>query len=185
MRLPWTIARRQWSEGALQAAPVGTAPTARAWTNDASRGVGRLELRHLAEELAIESAAFLAGRYAETLAARGAMVPGWAWTNLLAHGSAESLRTEAQALDRGLLHGRAWLAARGYLAAEIIDRVERGVPLAALQRDVLVPFELDLVARAMYRPCHGLSVVEWVVSGRAALGAYIAVLARSDTARSE
>jgi hypothetical protein len=44
-------------------------------------------------ELVEDCEAFLAGRLVEFLERRKALVPAWAWTNLLAHGSVEQLST--------------------------------------------------------------------------------------------
>ena len=186
MWLPWFMSKKQWNDAMVAPAPV-EAGTGRRWRfrRGAGRGpypLGRTDLRHLAQEVAIESAAFLMGTYAETAAARGRMVPRWAWTNLLAHGSADDLRRQAEALEEGRLHTTAWLGARGYLAAEIVDRLDRGASLEALQRDVLVPIERSLMASN-----HGLmrdvSATEWVANVRAALGAHDTVIARGGTAR--
>lgn len=156
----------------------------RRFRTGAGRGaspVRRTDVRHLAQEIAAESAAYLMGTYAETMAARGRMVPRWAWTNLLAHGSADDLRRQAEALEEGRLHTRAWLGARGYLAAEIVDRLERGESLEELQHDVLVPIERSLMANS-----HGLmrdvSATQWVANVRAALGAHDTVIARGGPA---
>ena len=65
---------------------------------------------------------------------------------------------------------------------EIVDRLDRGASLEALQRDVLVPIERSLMASN-----HGLmrdvSATEWVANVRAALGAHDTVIARGGTAR--
>ena len=52
----------------------------------------------------------------------GDSVPAWAWTNLLAHGTAEDLRTESGSPRlRGVGKYRQWRQARSYLAAEVLD----------------------------------------------------------------
>lgn len=185
MRWPWGMMRRQWTEVPVRTPHVDVGPrpcpsllSPRA--ADQRRPVGRMELRQMAEELSDESAAYLAGTYAETLGSRCRVVPAWAWTNLLAHGSAPQLRLQAQALDRGLLHARAWLAARAYLAAEIVERVDRGASLTRLQREVLIPLELALVTRAEGAPAR-LTVTEWVAAVRKALATHDAPAARSAT----
>ena len=185
MWLPWFMSRKQWADVVARATPAGFETTRRRRLRPGPDRHGpkirRAELRHMAEAAAVESAAYLMGTYAETVAARGRAVPKWAWTNLLAHGSADELRRQAQALEQGRLHTRAWLGARGYLAAEIIDRVDRGDSLEAIQHDVLLPIERSLMASG-----HGLlrdgSVTQWVAEVRAALGAHDAVVARGGTA---
>lgn len=102
------------------------------------------------KELVGECEAFLAGHYAERLRRRSLPVPGWAWTNLLAHGTEEDLRADGSGRPDSL--GRRWLAARSYLSAEVLNAVERGGPLEDLQREALHPLELDLAARGCYDP---------------------------------
>lgn len=177
MRFPWSM-RNQWDQTMLRSAPVGAGSTAgvRPGAGRAARP-NRADVRHMAEELASESAAYVTGTYAEALTAHNRMVPAWGWTNLLAHGTAEELRRQAQALDEGRLHARMWLAARGFLAAEILERVDRGAELSELQRDVLVPLEHDLMLGGRSPLRGGLSVTDWVAEVRAALSAHDAVVA--------
>lgn len=181
MRWPWIMTRRERGEAALPVAPVGPAPVRDSPGRGDGASVGRVEQRRMAEALATESASFLIGTYAETLASHGLAVPAWAWTNLLAHGTEEDLRRQAHALERGLLHMRAWLAARGYLAAELVDRMDRGASLATLQREVLVPFELRLITKARTQPRSALSVTQWVVEVRTALAAHDSIPARGSS----
>ena len=92
--------------------------------------------------LVAECEAFLDGRYAELVEGAGAPVPPWAWMNRLAHGTEDELRGEVDRL--GDLHG--WRQTSAYVAAEMLDEVDAGhLTLAALQRDVLVPLELDVI----------------------------------------
>jgi hypothetical protein len=116
-----------------------------------------------ARELVEECEAFLDGRMAERCVALGAPVPAWAWTNLLAHGT-------VQELAHPPIHGRgpksplwAWSQGRALLAAEVLDRVAGDDDLRQLQHDVLVPLELDLMARpsiGTLRPKGWVSVLE-------------------------
>jgi hypothetical protein len=183
MRLSWMMTRRQWNDAMVRAAPVGTDACQDRYVPSSdrrARSLGWVEARRMGAALVSESAAYLGGTYAETCASQGKDVPRWAWTNLLAHGSVEDLRRQAQALDRGLLHTRAWLAARAYLATEVLDLVDRGAPLLALQHDVLVPLELGLMARAVVE----LSVLDWVLRVRAVLAASDAVADHDGASRS-
>jgi hypothetical protein len=98
-----------------------------------------------AELLVREATAIIAGRYAEWATAAGRPVPVWAWMNLLAHGTEEALRTEAERL----CGARGWRHARSAVAAEILDLADAGhIRLSEVQRDVLLPLELDVMACA-------------------------------------
>ena len=98
------------------------------------------ELDPFAVTMIEECEAFLAGRYAELLDSWGAVVPAWAWMNLVAHGDEVALRC---AMEERTMAG--WRQARAYLAAVILDAVDDGtIVLADLQREVLVPLELDV-----------------------------------------
>ena len=90
---------------------------------------------------------FLSGRYAEHVLAHGQGVPVWAWTNLLAHGSADDLGAARTAGDaRAPDAVRLWYSARSYLSAEVLDRVSLHRVLSQLQADVLIPLELELAS---------------------------------------
>jgi hypothetical protein len=93
------------------------------------------------ERLVEESAAFLSGHLAEVLSETEPPSP-WVWSNLLAHGSEEELRIEQAKDPRDL-----WEAARAYLAADVLDLAETCGSLSAVQREVLVPLELELASR--------------------------------------
>lgn len=89
-----------------------------------------------------ECQAFLDGRFAELAAADSGYVPVWAWLNQLAHGTVEELRCAA---DR-LAERTGWAQATAFLAGELVDIVDSGrMSLADLQRDILVPLELDVL----------------------------------------
>lgn len=105
----------------------------------------RPERKALAAELFSDCEAFLLGRYAEHVPERGAAVPVWAWTNLLAHGTEPDLRATAAAL--GAPGTDAWHAARARLAAEVLALTDPARPLPDLQSAVLVPLELSLAGR--------------------------------------
>lgn len=108
-------------------------------------------------QLVAQCEAFLAGALADTLAELDGRAPAWTWVNLLAHGSAADLRA-ACVPPSPMLSGPSgdWRRARSFLAGEVLDLVETGqTTLAALQCEVLVPFELDLAshhAAARWRP---------------------------------
>jgi hypothetical protein len=94
-----------------------------------------------------ECEAFLAGGLAEYLDERGIVVPVWAWTNLLAHGTPEQITDCVCAPVQPRCSDRDWGVARSLLAFEIFDLMEAGYPLEELQQDVLIPLELELAAR--------------------------------------
>jgi hypothetical protein len=103
------------------------------WRRDDPEAAGLVE----------ECEAFLAGTYAELCESRGERVPVWAWMNLLAHGTEEQLRTNVVPHTSG----SHWHQARRFLAGELLDASTSGrVSLADLQRDVLVPIELDVLS---------------------------------------
>jgi hypothetical protein len=101
-------------------------------------------------ELVIECEAYLGGTFAEVLHERGHPVPVWAWVNLLAHGDDAALREASSLLpmidDRG--PATDWWRARSFLAGEVLALIGHDPrQLAGLQREVLVPLELDLASR--------------------------------------
>lgn len=110
----------------------------------------RRRLRRAGAALTSDAEAFLSGRLAERLAGgAAASVPAWAWTNLLAHGTRADLRAAASRVPAGPVHGEErWRQARAYLAAEVLGQAGAYGSLARLQRDVLVPLELELATRA-------------------------------------
>ena len=101
------------------------------------------EADELGASLVEECEAFLDGRYAELLVARGEPVPYWGWLNLLAHGTEDELRSTAAELNR--LHG--WWQGRSLIAGEVLDAVDhRGRSLEVLQDEVLIPTEVAAMA---------------------------------------
>ena len=117
--------------------------------------------------LADECSAVLEGRYADALAGAGMPVPVWAWVNLLAHGTEDELREAAGTLGTS----EHWVQARAFLAGEVIDAA--GVPgasLRSLQREVLVPLELELAAEQRPGSRTSGALVERVTD---ALGAWL------------
>jgi hypothetical protein len=115
-------------------------------TRRARRLRQRLQARSGGRTLVADSEAFLSGHFAERMGARSATVPVWAWTNLLAHGAEGELRRTARTLPRPRAHDSIWEKARAYLADDILQMVGHDVSLAEVQRQVLVPLELELAA---------------------------------------
>lgn len=111
-------------------------------------------------ELVRDCEAFLAGRYVEYVLDRGDHVPTWAWTNLLAHGTEEQLRSPATTFSVNWIELlEPWLKARAYLAGEILDGAYRDGPLCRVQRRLIVPLELKL---ACDRSSKLLTPSDWV-----------------------
>ncbi|HUZ09653.1 MAG TPA: hypothetical protein VMU76_05735 [Acidimicrobiales bacterium] len=97
-------------------------------------------------ELVGDCEAFLAGYLAERKGA-AASVPVWAWTNLLAHGAEEDLRSDRETSPtRRVGSCGEWHDARSYLAAELLDLADTYGPLDEVQRAVMVPLELELAS---------------------------------------
>jgi hypothetical protein len=127
-------------------------------------------------ELIEECEAFLSGHLVEDIEMRAQVVPVWAWTNLLAHGSAKDLRTECASpwLRRSMRDGQ-WRQARSCLAAEVLDCASSCGPLEELQQAVLVPLELQLASRvevARWCPGRWANSVKAVLNERRQAGRY-------------
>jgi hypothetical protein len=113
--------------------------------------------------LATECGAFLDGTLAEYWDQRGVVVPVWSWMNLLAHGSEELICESVARPSRPRRPGRSWWVARSYLAYEVLDRVDAPGALSDLQRDVLIPLELEMAARPEtvgWTPRHWVDTVD-------------------------
>lgn len=105
------------------------------WGGESAPAVPRPE-----DLLVEECAAFLSGHLAEVAPASGSRSP-WVFTNLLAHGSEDELRAERSRAPQTL-----WEAARVRLAAGVLEVARTCGPLIDLQRELLVPLELDLAS---------------------------------------
>jgi hypothetical protein len=131
----WLTARMVPRRGNSQPGP---------WQQHARRK-WRRDDRRMAAQLVDDTEAFLSGRLVERAEAHGELVPVWAWTNLLAHGSEEDLRAEIamrlQGRDRAM---RQWHEARSYLATDVLRQAEQYRSLEEVQEAVLMPLELDL-----------------------------------------
>ncbi len=110
--------------------------------------------------------AVLEGRYAEFLQRRGSRVPPWAWTNLLAHGTEADLQRATHRRIRPYWDMSVWRRAQSYLAGEVLDAARYAGSLAALQHEILVPLECDLVG---WIPSRYTSAGQWAARVLAAL----------------
>lgn len=94
------------------------------------------------EELMAEAVRMVDGRAADSYE-HVERVPAWVAVNALAHSHGEQLAAIAD--GRYQVHCGAWHIAVPGLAAEILECVGTEAELQALQRDVLIPLELDLL----------------------------------------
>jgi hypothetical protein len=118
-------------------------------------------------DLAAECAAFLAGRYALQLEERGARVPVWAWTNLLAHATEQELRDMLSSPSRTRIRALTrWRHACSYVVGEVLDLAEQRGSLRELQAAVLIPLELELTSRP---DANGWGPGQWVAAVMAIL----------------
>jgi hypothetical protein len=114
----------------------------------------------------MECAAFLDGTLAEYWDERGMVVPVWAWTNLLAHGSRKRIGKSVIPRMRPRRAGRSWRIARSFLAYEVLAVVERGVTLDHLQSSVLIPLELEMAVHpevAYWSPRRWVDAVDYAI----------------------
>lgn len=123
-------------------------------------------------QLVAECEAFLAGTYAEHVETLGDRVPGWAWANLLAHGTVDDLRTAATLLHtaRSVHPAGGWHTARAYLATEVLRLVDGGTrSLHDLQQQLLVPVEEVLASGPGWAetPASLVTIVRSALSGGA------------------
>jgi len=122
----------------------------------------------LCREFVEDCGSFLGGRLVETLEARKASVPTWAWTNQLAHGSMEELRlTSLEERGRRGDEYWEWREGRSYLATLMLSSARSFGPLLALQQEAaLIPLELTLAAQAVPGIC---TPTDWVAQVEAVL----------------
>jgi hypothetical protein len=108
--------------------------------------------------------ALLDGRYVDELQRTERPVPVWAWMNLLAHGTDEALRREADECPPPWRHRGLWQRARAYLAGEVLDAATEVGTLTSVQAQVLVPLELELLTPSSSVPRHPAGWVVWVLA---------------------
>ena len=102
-----------------------------------------------------EAEAFLRGTYAEYLEALGRRVPSWAWLNCLAHGTEADLSALAgggHPEDGATTGSTDWHRMVSFLASDLLTMARAtDQTVSALQRDVLIPLELDLAGEDNHR----------------------------------
>jgi len=90
-----------------------------------------------------ECEAFLAGGMVEYQTATGRPIAGWAWLNRLAHArGAELLIIASGGFESD---PPPWRDALAYLAREALERAETQGGITQVQRQLLVPLELQLI----------------------------------------
>ena len=91
-----------------------------------------------------EAQAILSGRAIEWFEEQHTRVPAWAWVNQLAHATPVRLR---QLVTIGhYAHPSSWDCALGASAAEVVTAGASPAGILRLQREALLPLELDLLA---------------------------------------
>lgn len=102
--------------------------------------------RKAEQQLALEAAAFLTG----DITAIGRRAPTWVLMSRIAH--ADLARLVTTAAGRRTTDPGSWQAGVAYLATEILVLAPDADALARLQRDALIPLELDLLRGAIPEP---------------------------------
>jgi hypothetical protein len=98
-------------------------------------------------ELGDECEAFLRGKYLPWLLAEGLPVPGWAWLNRAAHASYEEIGRHVHELgvpEQPCCYPHAALLIEGILVIDV-----QPSHLAEVQRTVVVPLELEMIAQTL------------------------------------
>ncbi len=111
-----------------------------------------------------EATQFLEGQWLESYRDNRESAPDWVWVSVLAHASEALLATcaaeggpPARSSNRCV-----WDRTLSFLSQVLLDHAERtGVQVALLQRDIVVPIELQLGARPLAPP----TLVRLVLTG--------------------
>jgi hypothetical protein len=102
-----------------------------------------------------EAEAFLRGTYAEHLISHGRRVPSWAWLNRVAHGTEADLAVLVggeHPWDGSTIGHTGWHRMVSFLAADLLALARAtDQTVSALQREVLVPLELELAREDNHR----------------------------------
>jgi hypothetical protein len=113
-------------------------------------GLGRRGQPSRAKQVVAEAERLLSGRILDVGNLQRQRLPVWSLVNFLAHGTCEVLR---QISDVGpTLHPASWVATLGDLAAEVLSLAPTADELMSIQRQVLVPLELQLLAGMVPMP---------------------------------
>ncbi|MHB1928970.1 MAG: hypothetical protein ACYDEN_09155 [Acidimicrobiales bacterium] len=114
--------------------------------------------RRSERQLSMEAAAYLTG----DLAALGRRAPAWVLMSRIAH--ADLPRIVAAAAGRRSADPVGWQAGVAYLAKEMLVLAPDAEALVRLQRDALIPLELDLLSGPVPAPATTRAFVD-LVSG--------------------
>lgn len=112
--------------------------------------------RHAEERLAFEAAAYLTG----DITAVGRRAPAWVMMSRIAH--ADLSRMAATAAGRPAADPGSWQAGVAYLASEILSLAADEESLRRLQREALLPLELDLLRGAVAQPVSTSAFIDLV-----------------------
>lgn len=106
--------------------------------------------------LSAEAEAYVAGRLADHFAETGRKVPIWSLLNRLAHGTvdeiAELLTTSASRGWRAHPSAAGWIVQERALALRLLQAAPTDDALRRIQSVVLVPVELEMIARNLDHP---------------------------------
>lgn len=114
-----------------------------------------------------EAQAVLCGRAVEWFEEQNTRIPGWAWVNQLAHATPVRLRQLVTIGHYG--HPSSWDCALGASAAELVTAGGSPAGILRLQREALVPLELDLLggrAAAPAKPSQLTVMVRRIIQQR-------------------
>jgi hypothetical protein len=93
-----------------------------------------------------ECEAFLAGRLAVYLQGKGRPIPPVGWLNQLVHATPDELEFLATGGSAEAVQPSAWCRTVAYLARSLLQRAQvTGRPIGELQRELLIPLELELI----------------------------------------
>jgi hypothetical protein len=119
----------------------------------------RRHIAAIAADVVAEATATVEGRLRPRRGSDGAVPPS-VWVNELAHASCEDLEALAGLQPPYV----AWEGAISYVASEICARARTVDGLMQLQRNALIPLELDLLSRNVAMPVDPLGLVAMVTS---------------------
>ena len=122
--------------------------------------------KRLGVELVADAEAFVLGSLVSSYEQRGDWVPPWAWLNLLAHANEQELASSTTLAPGPATHYAEWLAARSYLATEVLQVAATWGSLRHLQENALRPLELELAASpkvALWNPARLVQRTESVL----------------------
>jgi hypothetical protein len=110
-----------------------------------------------------EASALIEGDYLEYLLASRQPIPGWAWLNPLAHRSVPRVVQMARTATAGI-DPEGWSGALCSLAADVVHIGQTVEGVERLQREALMPFELELLAGQWRWPSSPSELVTMVES---------------------